>query len=75
MVESFTPHLSSEEPFYNFGMTESRAALLPFALSLARKKVMFRTTIACGFASLGRTMVFRFRAGAPPSNTKTGLIP
>jgi len=50
MVESFTPHLSGEEPLYNFSMTESCAALLPFALGLARKKGMFRTTATCGFA-------------------------
>jgi hypothetical protein len=50
MIESFTPHLSSEEPLYDFGMTESRTALLPSALGLARKKGIFRTTIACGFA-------------------------
>src|SRR6266700_2967047 len=50
MVESFTPHLSGEEPLYNFSMTESCAALLPLALGLARKKGMFRTTATCGFA-------------------------
>jgi len=50
MIEGFTPHLSSEEPLYNFSMTESRAAFLPFALGLARKKGMFRTSTACGFA-------------------------
>ena len=59
MVESFTPHLSSEEPLYYFSMTDSRTALLPFALGLARKKDMFKTTIACGFT------LFRTYDGVP----------
>ena len=46
MVESFAPHVSSEEPLSNFGMTESRAALLPFTLGLRRKKGIFREIIA-----------------------------
>ena len=37
MIESFAPHVGGEEPLSNLGMTEGRAALLPFALSLAGK--------------------------------------
>jgi hypothetical protein len=83
MVEGFAPHVGGEEPLRDLGMTECCAALLPLAFSL-----QYRSTRKDGEQKLGkqrpcaltlyskrRTMVFRFNAGAPPSNTKTGLIP
>ena len=34
MVESFAPHVGGEKPLGDLGMTESRTAPLPLALSL-----------------------------------------
>jgi hypothetical protein len=53
MVESFAPHVGSEEPLSNLGMTERRAALLLLTLGLAGKKSRFRITIGCAFAVFG----------------------
>jgi hypothetical protein len=62
MVESFAPHVGSEEPLCNLGMAEGRAALLPFALGLVGKESRFRTTIACAF------IFFRTYDGVPLQN-------
>jgi hypothetical protein len=71
MTESFTPHLSGKQLFSQFSMTDRGSALLLFTFSLR----MALKSSNEGYGGHKLTNVDRFNAGAPPSKTKTGLIP
>ena len=53
-------------------MTGSSTSLSPLTLGLEKQGKLISQNTRYVY---GRTSVFRFKAGAPPSNTKTGLIP